>query len=176
MTLSTSAQGYLSFITGGRADSNSNSNLVLWVQKMNSSFLGKVTINNGNSNPTYELEVTGNVAVNGVFVHSDKRWKKNIETIDYALDKVLKLRGVSFEWRSEELWDKNFVKGEQIGFIAQEVEDVVPEVVVTDNQGYKLLDYSKLTALLIEAVKELKTENKNLEKRVEILEGELGAN
>ncbi len=53
------------------------------------------------------------------------------------------------------------------------MEDVVPEVVATDNQGYKSLDYSKLTALLIEAVKELKTEKKNLEKRIEVLEEKL---
>ena len=56
------------------------------------------------------------------------------------------------------------------------MEDVVPEVVATDNPGYKSLDYSKLTALLIEAVKELKTEKKNLEKRIEVLEEKLGAN
>ena len=108
----------------------------------------------GTTNPTAELEVSGSVEVNNVVVHSDKRWKKNIETIDDALDKVTKLRGVEFEWRKDEFKHMRFKEGTQIGLIAQEVEEVIPEVVRTSVDEEKSVAYANLVAVLIEAVKE----------------------
>lgn len=103
---------------------------------------------------SYKLEVNGLVGSLGINETSDQRYKKNIFTIQDPLQKVLALRGVSYDWRTGEFPDKNFVSTPQIGLIAQEVEKVIPQVVTTDASGYKSVEYSKLVALLIEAVKE----------------------
>jgi hypothetical protein len=97
-------------------------------------------------------------------IYSSKRWKKNIEPIDGALEKVEQLRGVSFDWKSNEKHD--------IGLIAEEVGKVIPEVVTYEENGIdaKSVDYNRLTAVLIEAVKELKAENDELKIRIDALE------
>lgn len=119
----------------------------------------------GINDPQDRLDVDGYVRSNGVRLTSDARWKENIEAIDDALLKISLLRGVAFEWIGPSRGS-----GRQIGVIAQEVEDVFPEVVHTDSQGYKSVEYSKLVAPLIEAVKELKAENKALKERIARLE------
>jgi hypothetical protein len=60
------------------------------------------------------------------------------------------MNGVSYEWKS----DANQGKGRDIGLIAQEVETVLPELVVTDNKGYKSLSYDRVVPVLVEAIKE----------------------
>lgn len=79
---------------------------------------------------------------------SDERLKKNIKPIENALDKVMQLAGVEFDWVNN---DRH-----SIGLIAQQVEAIVPEVVDTKEDGYKSISYGKLTGVLIEAIKELK--------------------
>ena len=92
---------------------------------------------------------------NNVTAYSDERLKDNIETIENGLDKVEQLRGVTYT-RDEK---------ENIGVIAQEVEKILPEIVLTadDEMGTKSVDYSRLTAVLIEAVKNLSARVKELE-------------
>jgi trimeric autotransporter adhesin len=91
------------------------------------------------------------VKINGQFyIASDGRYKKNIAPLQTALDKVMGLKGVSYEWK-----EKNGVgKGRDIGFIAQDVESVIPELVHTDDRGYKSVAYDKITPVLVEAIKE----------------------
>ena len=88
---------------------------------------------------------------NNVTAFSDERLKSDIKTLKSSLEKVLQMRGVSYT-RND-----NVEGGEQIGVIAQEVEQLYPQVVLTadDEQGTKSVDYGRLTAVLIEAVKEL---------------------
>ena len=100
----------------------------------------------------------------------DEKFKKNVHEIDNALDKLSKLRGVGFEWRQDEYAQMRFADGPQIGVIAQEVEAVLPELVNSPDASYKTVDYTKLTAVLIEAVKELKAENEELKQRMAKLE------
>ena len=90
-----------------------------------------------------------------VTAYSDERLKDNIETIENGLDKVEQLRGVTYT-RDEK---------ESIGVIAQEVEKILPEIVLTadDEMGTKSVDYGRLTAVLIEAVKDLSARVKELE-------------
>lgn len=91
--------------------------------------------------------------------------KKDVRTLDGALDKVLKLRGVSYYWKNRE--EMAVVKGvaadsleyyyddqKHIGVIAQELEKVIPELVVTDPQGFKAVNYEGIAPILIEAMKE----------------------
>ena len=87
------------------------------------------------------------------YTSSDFRLKKNITPIQDALIKVSLLNGVEYEWRTEEFPEKEFDEGKEVGVIAQEVETVLPEAVSEDSEGYKSVDYSKLTPLLIEAIK-----------------------
>jgi len=127
----------------------------------------------GEDNPQFKLDVNGDIGIMSAFHASDVRWKKNIETIPYALDKVLNLRGVSYEWRTDEFKEKYFAPGKHIGVIAQEVEKVIPEVVITAKDGYKSVGYANLTALLIESVKELKAEKDAQQQQIAALEARL---
>jgi Chaperone of endosialidase len=121
------------------------------------------------------LEVRGQVINSVNFSSSDVRWKKNIETIASALDKVLQLRGVTFEWRKEEYQEMNFNPGKHLGLIAQEVERVIPEVVHQNEEGYKSVAYSNLVALSIEALKELQAKHENLLPTIQAQQAEIDA-
>lgn len=98
---------------------------------------------------------------------SDYRLKKNIEPIPNALDKVLHMDGVNFEWKSKEEGNDHFAggTGKRIGLIAQDVEKVVSEVVFKKD-GYYGMNYTPLISLLIEAVKERQKQIDNLSKRL----------
>jgi len=105
----------------------------------------------------YRVRINGSLYCNGnVVAYSDRRKKKNIVTIDNALDKVLQLRGVYYE-RIEDLVDDrdDLYKGRQLGMIAQEVEEIVPEVVsYAEEIDEYALDYPKMVGLLVEAHKD----------------------
>lgn len=101
------------------------------------------------------LVVNGTVTGTDVIASSDIRTKENVQTIDSALDRVLKMRGVFFERKIE--------PGERrVGVIAQEIEEVLPEVVYTDNEGMKSVSYGSMIGLLIEAIKEQNEQIKRL--------------
>lgn len=112
----------------------------------------------GGTSGSYTLYVNGKIGSNGINETSDKRFKKDIQNLESSLDKVSQLRGVSYYWRHDEFPDKKFEEGRDIGVIAQEVEAIFPELVKTDKQGYKSVEYSHLVPILIEAIKELRSE------------------
>ena len=94
---------------------------------------------------------------------SDRRFKKDITPFGRVLDQVSALQPVNYYWRAAEYPERHFGAAQAYGLIAQDVEQVLPELVVTDSDGYKAVDYTKLPLLTIQAVKELKTENDKLE-------------
>jgi len=118
------------------------------------------------------LVVTGDVDGNSFNTTSDKKLKTNLVRIENALDKIEKLNGYTFDWLEEYSEDRT----RQIGMVADEVYEVQPELISHRNivlsnkeEKIKLLDYSKVTAILIEAIKELndkvtKLENKKKKK------------
>lgn len=114
---------------------------------------GTVTQGTGTANDI-RLDVNGDILAIQVHSSSDKRFKKDITQVSDALDKVMAIDGVTYKFRTEEFKNRNFPRSTQLGFIAQNVEQVLPEVVKTDGAGYKSVDYAKITALLNEAVKE----------------------
>ena len=114
-------------------------------------------------NPSYTLDVKGKIRGSSIS-KSDVRLKEDINTIENSLEKVEGLRGVNFKWI-----DKNNGKRTEIGVIAQEVERVIPEVVFEDEEGIKSVAYDKLVAVLIEAIKELKVENKQFKEALSVL-------
>jgi hypothetical protein len=97
-----------------------------------------------------------NLTVNGSFTESSSiRYKDNIETIKYGLDKVLQLRGVSYTKKDTGL--------KEVGLIAEEINEVLPDVVIKNEEGEPdSVSYGRITAILIEAIKELKSEIEEL--------------
>ena len=99
---------------------------------------------------------------------ADKRWKENIQPIENALDKVSQINGVEFDWKKltkEEKKTQHGNEGHDIGVIAQEIEKVLPEIVITRENGYKGVRYEKIVPLLIESIKELKAEIEELKNK-----------
>jgi hypothetical protein len=135
----------------------------------NSQYGGSVGI--GETDPSIigdnKLYVAGSAYSTVGWSASDERWKKNITQIEDSLDKVSQLQGVTYEWRVDEYPDQGFTEGKQIGLIAQDVEQVIPEIVHTNNDGYKSISYERLTAVLVEAIKELKAENEALRQEIQ---------
>ena len=107
----------------------------------------------GTTSPAYALDVTGTIRATGdVIAYSDARVKDNVETITDALTKVTSLRGVSYTRNDSE------DKSTKVGVIAQEVLDILPEVVQQDDNGNYSVAYGNIVGVLIEAIKELKAE------------------
>jgi hypothetical protein len=134
----------------------------------------------GTDTPEYRLElpntpsVAGRARANRWDTYSSQRWKTNVRTIDGAMDKVSRLRGVYFDWKDQGTHD--------MGMIAEEVGRVVPEVVGYSANGTEAesLAYDRLVALLVEALKEQQArideleqavaKNRQLEQRLDTLE------
>lgn len=119
----------------------------------------------GNGNPDIAVDNNGIIVLSGT---SDERFKKSIVTLDNALNTVLRLRGVRYEWKDKE----RFGAQEEIGFIAQEVQEVIPEV-VRDSGEYLSLNTKNIVAVVVEAVKELHTKVEEYFSRTERLEREV---
>jgi hypothetical protein len=123
------------------------------VERSNSLVLGNgANIGIGTSAPANILTIQQNSATDPIAdawtTYSSRRWKTNIHTIEDALGKVERLRGVTFDWHADGKRD--------LGFIAEEVGAVLPELVAYEDNGTdaKSLDYARLTAVLVEAIKE----------------------
>ena len=111
----------------------------------------------GISQILYKLHVNGGVAGTSAYVNtSDARYKTNVVTLNGALERVLSLRGVEFDWKRDEFPALNFETSHQLGFIAQELKQVLPEAVSIDKEGVHSVAYSKVVPVLVEALKEQK--------------------
>ncbi|HET7452146.1 MAG TPA: tail fiber domain-containing protein [Thermoanaerobaculia bacterium] len=115
-----------------------------------------------------DVIVAGSITYSGSLIHSsDARFKDAIEPIPDALESVLRLRGVKFDWRREEFPDRRFPAGTNVGFIAQEVESVLPSLVSTAKDGYEGVDYAALTPLLVEAIKAQQTQIEKKQRQID---------
>lgn len=134
---------------------------------------GNVGINR--ADPSFMLDVNGSVRGVGAFDQtSDRRYKKQIEPISDALAIVEALRGVTFTWRQDEFPEMNFKPGRQIGFIGQEVEKVLPEVVSVDKQGVRSVAYGSVVPVLVEAIKQQQRMIEELRAEVLMLKHQAG--
>ena len=138
------------------ANSNTNTPLI-WgdFQAGVANINGKLGV--GVANPaamTNELEVNGHATVITLTETSDQRFKKNILPLENSLSKLLSLRGVSYQWRIDDFPNRRFKEGSNIGLIAQEVQQLFPELVSTNSEGFLSVSYSGLSPIIIEAMKE----------------------
>lgn len=105
------------------------------------------------------------------FQASDRSLKSNIKKIEGGLEKIIRLNGYTYDFiQSEEDIEKNTPLEQGVGVIAQELDEVMPELVNKTGQGHYLVNYDALVPVLIEAVKEQQTQIEALESQVERLE------
>ena len=109
-----------------------------------------------------DVQCTGNIACN-----SDRQLKTNILPLENSLDKIKNLKGVTFNWKDDPAEKTN------IGFIAQEVEEVIPELVSTNNDGIKSVSYTQMVSVLTEAMKTQQTMIENQQKMIESLQKDI---
>ena len=145
--VSGSSQVTLSSTTGGGTSSN--------VQ------FGSLGIGTAASGVSGEIRATNDITA---FYSSDIRLKENIQPIQNALEKVESISGNTYDWK--EGYDEiHSHKGNDIGVIAQEIEEILPQIVTNRDNGYKAVQYEKIVPLLIEAIKELSAKIKRLENK-----------
>ena len=111
------------------------------------------------------LQVQGSISATSditAFASSDKRLKDNITTISNPIEKIQKIGGYEFDWNDKQ----DIYKGHDVGVIAQEIEEVLPEIVTTRDNGYKAVKYEKIVALLIEAIKDQQKQIEELKSKI----------
>jgi hypothetical protein len=121
--------------------------------------IGSVVAICTNTTITGILSVTDDITA---FWTSDERLKDNIEVIEDPLSKVLSISGNTFDWN-----EKSNKSGHDVGLIAQEIEEVLPEAVTTRDNGYLAVDYHKVVPLLVEAMKELSGKVDELQQKLQ---------
>jgi len=115
-----------------------------------------------NASDVLSLSGDGNAILAGTLTQSsDWRLKKNIQPINNASQKIDQIRGVYFNWK-----DEHHSQTKQIGFVAQEIEEVFPELVNTDSKSFKSVAYANMSAVLVEAIKEQNQRINTLEREL----------
>lgn len=113
----------------------------------------------------YAVFRAGYIYAYGYYNHSDARFKRDITPINDALSTIAKLSGYHYYFDQKAHPTRSFPEGRQVGFIAQEVERYVPELVHTAADGYKSVNYAQMTALLLQGIKEQQTILQHLSKK-----------
>jgi hypothetical protein len=155
---------FIGFRAGDNSDYQTKSNKLVIAngsQSTNELITGDFAAHEVNING--DLHATGNLTQN-----SDGRLKKDIKPLTHALDSILQLQAKTYRWKE----DTTFANKADIGLVAQDVEKVFPELVAEDGQGYKAIAYSKLTAVLIEAMKEQQGQMTAQQDQIAVLEKE----
>ena len=137
---------------------------------------GEQTLVSSNLNVNGNISASGTVSANGVTLTSDARYKTHIVGLNNALDDVLNLRGVSYDWDKAKWPEKNFTDSKQIGFIAQELETVFPALVSTDKDGYKSVNYIGVVPVAVEAIKTLNAKVDAQQKQIDELKAQAREN
>ncbi len=132
---------------------------------------GEVHVAYNSCDPTgYPLFVNGDAYATGNWISSDKRFKKDIQSIGNALEIVKGLDGKTYDFRTEEFKDRNFSKGRNYGFLAQDLLKVMPEAVKQSTDGFYAVNYQAIIPVLSEAIKSQQAIIEKLESRISSLE------
>ena len=159
-------------LTGNVTGNTSGSAATFTSTTQNSQF-NSIGVGTAASTSAGDIRATADVTA---YYSSDARLKENVVEIDNALDKVKSIRGVTYDWKDEHIESKGgaddyFMRKHDVGVIAQEIESVLPEIVAERDDGIKAVRYERLTALLIEAVKELSAKVDAQQEEINILKG-----
>lgn len=167
-----------SIILSGDENTIENSSLCTIINGANNTISGKTNshivgnnITASSSNTFFvgcNLNVIGAIYAEGdvvAFSSSDKRLKNNIVKIDKCLDKVLSLDAIEFDWNEKQ----GIYEGHDIGLIAQQVQEIAPEIVTKRQNGYLAIKYEKVIPLLVGAIQEQDSKIEGLEKQVQEL-------
>lgn len=144
-----------------------------WIPSLSINELGTVGINTEQPNPEVQLDVNGVIAAFDFVQLSDRRYKKNIAPIKNSLNKVSQLNAVQYQFKTNEFKEKAFDDGTQVGFIAQEVQHIYPEIVNEDKEGYLSISYTSLIPVLADAIKELQRLNNEMHRENTSLQNQL---
>ena len=158
-TFASPSQGNLNAVINGNTQS-----IDLGLQTTDTVEFAKVGVG-GAADATYELKVTGDVGATGdvvAYISSDRRLKDEITPIENSLQKINSIGGYSFVWNE----NQHIYKGKDYGVIAQEIEQILPELVETRENGYKAVKYDRIVSLLIEGIKELSKEVSELKEKI----------
>jgi hypothetical protein len=139
---------------------------------------GKLDIRDQKNNAIIQMQADEdkNIRANGTIEAkkfeetSDARCKENLEPINQALEKISQLHGVSFNWRKDASGNNEDTQDRHIGFIAQKIKEILPEVVSQDQSGYYTISYSEIVPVLAEAIKEQQDTIEKLQRDYEVLE------
>jgi hypothetical protein len=156
LTVSTPTQGIINLFSATadfEYDGGVDGLFVFHAKNARTAFQGG-SIGIGTTTPQTLLDVAGVVTANGFAPPSDVNLKRDIEPLKDALKALLKLRGVRFQWKDPD----RHGHGAQTGFIAQEVETVFPEWIIEGAGGQKLMRQEGQTAVIVEAIRELKSQ------------------
>lgn len=123
-----------------------------------------LSLTDGGSTLTTSIPISG---------PSDLRFKKNITSLGRGWRNLLQLNGYYYYWKQDDFPDRQFNDERQVGLIAQEVETIFPELVLTDAEGYKAIDYAHMAPLFLEAIKSQQQRIDVLEKELQLLKGEI---
>lgn len=107
----------------------------------------------GSAGYEYALSVQTDAIANNWYQRSDARLKENIVQLSDPLSTVMGLRGVTYDWNKSANIGKQFNEGKQYGFLAQEVEKVLPTLVKNGDNGYKAVNYMGIIPVTVEAIK-----------------------
>lgn len=133
---------------------------------------GSGNVGIGTTTPTQKLHVIGNILATGTITPSCAKLKENVVPMSDALDRIANLNAVRFDWIPEEAKTRGFTH--DLGFIADDVAKVFPEITFRDEKGEIIgLDYSRMSAVAVGAIKQLKAENDQLKARLEKIEAML---
>jgi len=159
-------------ITGGNAVFLPFANQI-WNVNGTSAFYSAGNVGIGTANPTHKLHVNGNLAITGQIVHpSDERLKEGISPLSNALDIIESIEPKKYHYKSNYSKQFNLPTKQQYGLLAQDVEQILPElvqdkvIVAADGSEYKGLNYEQLIPILIGAIREQQNQIDNLEKSI----------
>ncbi len=162
----TANQVHVRATTAGDAVLTTNGGGYVWITKNT----GNVGI--GTSAPSSKLHVAGDIRTNAVIYNSDARLKKDVQNISNATATVNNLRSVTYHWNADGK-KKGGNDTLQYGFIAQEVEKVLPALVNTDAEGYKSVNYVAVVPVLVKSLQEKDAEVKKLQTEMEQMKKEI---
>lgn len=129
-------------------------------------YFNNVRLGINNTSPTEALDVTGNIIASGTITPSDARYKKNIKSINNPLSLLMRMKPSTYNYNTDAFPLKKFNEGKQYGLIAQDLEQVVPELVKTYKDGYKGVNYTELIPILIGAIQDQQKQIEELKRLI----------